>query len=265
VFLGPTNEEVWLLAPINYGAWCSGGTRLFLKRSYDQGETWTDLELLEVEQGLLGKNKPLIEDNFCLIPLEREAIWSATFLRSGNGGRDWELVGDLGKAAGAHLIQPTIVRLGNGQLMAYMRSQENYIFASYSEDEGSTWTLPKATHLPNNNSGIDMVRLASGRLVLVHNPTQLQAGLDKLEVGWPTQMPVGFQAWGPRTPLVVTVSDDEGETWKTAMTLEEGPGVYSYPAVIQGTDGTVHITYTYRRTAIRHATITETELNEICK
>lgn len=258
VFLGPEPGAVWLLAPVNYGErWCSGGTFLFLKRSYDGGRTWTDLELLVERKGLLGKNKPLVRERLCLIPVEWEATWSATFLRSEDSGRTWEIVGDLGRAAGAHLIQPAVVELSDGSLMAYMRSQEGHIFVSYSQDLGRSWTKPQPTSLPNNNSGIDLVRLYSGNLVLVYNPTSVVPGMEKLDPAWPKDMPVEFNAWGPRTPLVAALSTDEGRTWPYQLVLEEGPGEYSYPAVIQAQDGTIHITYTYRRKAIRHVQLTE--------
>lgn len=260
VFFNPEEKAVWLIAPVNYEAWCSGGTRLFLKRSYDGGRTWTDLELLIEQKGILGKNKPLIIGSLCILPVEREATWSAAFLRSEDGGRTWELVGDLGREAGAHLIQPTIVMLADGTLLAYMRSQENYIFKSISKDLGRTWSKAEPTPLPNNNSGIDMVRLQSGNLALVYNPTQIDRSLNKLDPGWPSVMPIGFDIWGPRTPLEIALSEDEGENWPHRLTLEDGPGVYSYPAIIQGKDGTIHITYTYRRRAIRHVTLIEEEI-----
>ncbi|MBC7099321.1 exo-alpha-sialidase [Candidatus Bipolaricaulota bacterium] len=257
VFLGP-DGAVWLIAPVNYSErWCSGGTYLFLKRSYDGGRTWTDLELLIERKGLLGKNKPLVEGKFILLPVEWEETWSATFLRSQDGGRTWEICGDLGRAAGAHLIQPTVVRLPDGRILAYMRSQEGRIFASYSADGGRTWSRPEPTPLPNPNSGIDMARLRSGALVLVYNPTEPVPRAHKLHPAWPRRMPVGFDVWGPRTPLVAALSRDGGRTWPWRVVLEDGEGEYSYPAVIQAADGTIHVVYTYRREAIKHVILSE--------
>jgi alpha-L-rhamnosidase len=51
----------------------------------------------------------------------------------------------------------------------------------------------------------------------------------------------------------VAISDD-GEHWRHLLTLEDGPiSEYSYPAIIQGRDGTVHLIYTWRRERICHA------------
>ena len=46
-----------------------------------------------------------------------------------------------------------------------------------------------------------------------------------------------------------------GKTWKAALVLEDQPGEYSYPAVIQTNDGMVHITYTWKRQRIKHVVI----------
>ena len=259
IFVGPRPSEVWLVAPVSYGEWCGGSTRLFMKRSYDEGSSWKDLELLVAEKGILGKNKPFIRDNLCILPVEQEHTWNSKFLRSEDYGESWELLGDLGNDAGVRIIQPTVVQLNDGSLLAYMRSQENYIYQSRSNDIGRSWSKAEPTELPNNNSGIDMVRLASGNLVLVYNPTQLVTDKQQRDSGLPEHM-AGFTTWGPRTPLVAALSEDEGNSWPYQVVLEDGPGVYCYPAVIQGKDRMIHIVYTYQRTAIRHVAIEENEL-----
>lgn len=290
LFVGP-DGGVWLLAPINYGRWCQGGTLLFVKRSYDNGETWTDLELFLERRGVLGKNKPVfLEPEIWIIPAEHEEKWEVTFLRSEDNGHSWQLVDCPGK--GARLHQPTIVQLSSGELLAYMRSWEGWVYETRSYDTGRSWLPAAPTPLPNNNSGIDMVRLHSGRLALALNPVALGPDGD-LTIDRPAdkdqETPLDVEAlgradeeeirrliageksrraervnryppWGPRTPLSIAISEDEGQSWQISLVLEKAEGEYSYPAIIQHSDGTIHVLYTYHRDRIKHVCLREEEL-----
>jgi predicted neuraminidase len=59
--------------------------------------------------------------------------------------------------------------------------------------------------------------------------------------------------------LSVALSAD-GKTWKDVLVLENEPGEYSYPAIIQAGDGTVHITYTWKRLRLRHVVVDPKDL-----
>ena len=55
-----------------------------------------------------------------------------------------------------------------------------------------------------------------------------------------------------REMINVAVSDN-GVDWKPALTLDrEEKAEFSYPAVIQASDGSVHITYTWKRSKVQH-------------
>ncbi|HLV37602.1 MAG TPA: sialidase family protein, partial [Spirillospora sp.] len=59
-----------------------------------------------------------------------------------------------------------------------------------------------------------------------------------------------------RTPLRVAWSTED-ETWPHGRTLEDGPGEFSYPTLLQSADGDVHLVYTYRREHIQYACFDE--------
>jgi predicted neuraminidase len=138
-------------------------------------------------------------------------------------------IGELNPAMTTGLIQPTVIPLGGQHLRFYARSTGNIgrICVSDSTDEGRTWTVPRPLNVPNPNSGIDLVALRDGRIVLIYNDTTTG-----------------------RTPLNLAVSRD-GEHFTNFRTLESEPGEYSYPAIIQARDGSLLATYTWQRRRIR--------------
>jgi predicted neuraminidase len=208
--------------------------------SEDQGRTWAAPERLP--DGILGpiKNKPVhLSDGSILSPSSTEHDgWRVHLERSVDEGKSWQFIGPLDEEEGFEAIQPTVLIHGPEQLQILCRSRAGVVAQSWSTDNGLTWTPLAATNLPNPNSGIDGVTLNDGRHLLVYNH------VGKEEGKW----------GGPRSPLNVAVSDD-GENWQQVLVLEDQPGEYSYPAVIQAPDGMVHITYTYQRLSIKHVIV----------
>jgi len=52
--------------------------------------------------------------------------------------------------------------------------------------------------------------------------------------------------------MMTALSLDEGRTWTGRHDLETEEGRYSYPTLMQASDGWVHLVYTWRRLRIRH-------------
>ena len=140
-----------------------------------------------------------------------------------------------GTVAESHIEPvPTILFHPNNTLQALGRTREGRIFTIWSHDEGKTWGEMTLTKLPNPNSGIDAVTLKDGMQLLVYNHNPNEKG---------------------RSPLNVAVSKD-GIHWDAALVLENQKGPqFSYPAVIQTSDGLVHITYTWERKRIKHVVV----------
>ena len=221
--------------------------------STDEGKSWSKPRRLGKSDklgagnpNLIGpvKNKPIqLPDGSILCPSSTEHRgWRVHFerLRLNESTGQWrvvEVIGPINDARRFNAIQPTILVHPGQTLQILCRTQEGVIAQSWSRDGGETWSALSATELPNPNAGIDAVTLADGRHLLVYNHTR-RGG----------RFPRG------RNMLNVALSSD-GKSWRPILTLERSRSEFSYPAVIQTSDGKVHITYTYRRQSVKHVVI----------
>jgi len=216
--------------------------------SNDGGKTWSPPQ--DLPEGFLGpiKNKPvLLENGVLLCPSCTETgAWKAHFEITKDFGKTWQYIGPINDGITIHTSQPTILKYKDGRLQILCRTQERAIAESWSLDNGKTWSPFVKSSLPNNNSGIDAVTLRDGSQLLVYNHVLPADSLPKGK--------------GARTPLNIAVSKD-GKIWYAAVVLEDSPiGQYSYPSVIQSSDGKVHIVYTWRRKAIKHVVVDSQQL-----
>ena len=204
--------------------------------STDGGETWS--ASVRLPDPILGpiKNPPVQLANGTIIsPSSTESdepvpVWQVHFEISNDNGQTWQKVGPVA-SNGFNAIQPTILVHPDGRLQALCRSQQDVIVETWSNDNGQTWSPLAATSLPNPSAGIDGTTLSDGRFALAYNPTTTG-----------------------RTPLVVALSHD-GVNWDEITVLEDTPGQFSYPTLIQTDDGRLHVTYSWKIEAIRHAVI----------
>lgn len=209
------------------------------KLSSDNGLNWS--EKISLPEGMLGpiKNKALSLPNGKIIyPTSVEYSsdnWKAFMESSEQDFTGWSRTsidnGDF------NAIQPTLFFI-NGRIEALCRTQEGTIAKTISVDLGNTWSKLEGTTLPNNNSGIDGIALEDGLRLLVCNP--ITGGRNKLSI----------------------MGSFDGEQWRTMLTLEDQPtGEYSYPAIIHRRNGTLDISYTYRRESIKHVNLRIIEKN----
>lgn len=157
-----------------------------------------------------------------VLPLYTDTYSFSIMAISDDHGATWKASEPL---IGFGNIQPAVLERKDGTLVAYMRENglSGRVRVCESTDQGNTWGTVYSSELLNPGSGLDAVRLASGRWIMIHN--------DTLE---------------GRNRLALSYSDDEGKSWKHGRYLENQPsGSYHYPAVIQTRDGLVHAVYSY--------------------
>jgi predicted neuraminidase len=209
------------------------------------------------------------DDSAVMISSDRGATWTSH---------------DVPESVGC--VHMNIVRGAGDALVAFFRSRwADNVYRSVSRDGGRHWSPPAPTPLPNNNSSIQVVRLADGHLAIAFNDSSAaqatgrrESLYDEIEDEEPAAAaaaPVRARArtafWGaPRAPLTVALSEDDGITWPRRRNLEVGDGYcmtndsagrrnreYSYPSICQTADGAIHVAYTVFRQKIRYARIAE--------
>ena len=212
-----------------------------MMRSTDGGQSWSKSEKLP--DGILGpiKNKPvLLQDGTLLCPSSSEHDgWRVHFEMTKDAGRTWSKTPAINDGKEFSAIQPSVLFHPDGRLQILCRSKNGYVLEAFSTDQGKSWSPLKKTSLPNPNSGTDALTLKDGRQLIVYNHVTKRS-----------------RQWGgDRSPLNIALSKD-GKNWKQLMALEEEPKQeFSYPAVIQGSDGRIHITYTWKRQRIKYASL----------
>lgn len=141
--------------------------------------------------------------------------------RSTDLGRTFHVIGNAHAEKGS-FDEHMILEQSNGRLAVYIRAVYG-IAVSYSYDGGKTWTPGEDSKLGGPNSRFAIRRLKSGRVLLINH-----------------------YKFSGRNNLTAFLSEDDGETWKYSLLIDERNDV-SYPDVAEGNDGYIYITYDRER------------------
>lgn len=212
--------------------------------SYDRGRSFRDRRRLP--EDILGpiRCKPiLLPGNVLLAGSSSEHDgWTVHLekvpLVHGQPSDAWKQIGPIHTKQEFNAIQPTFLQHADGSLQVLCRTRSGAVSSSRSNDGGENWSPMTEIDLPNNNSGVDAVTLADGRHLLIYN-----------------HLGSGRTGWGKRGMLNLAISDDGTEWRKVGVLEQEVDAEFSYPAIIQSSDGQVHATWTWKRTKVKHAVI----------
>lgn len=271
LFLGP-DGAVWCMYTAQLGRIPGKNNMQYTsqvrcQKSFDGGKTWGDYETIFPEEGTFSRQPIQVLKNgrwiygswICTDAVDGLAGDPSAFRISDDQGKTWRMV-MMPKSNGR--VHATVVELDDGHLVAFMRSREaDFIYRSESFDFGDSWSEPKPTVLPNNNSSISAIRTQSGRIAIAYNPTCVSEDM-RSKCAWP----------GLRCPVAVALSEDGGLTFPMIRWMERGEGYigdenktnnkqYEYPYIMQSADGRLHLTYAaFTRKAVKYVSFTEADV-----
>lgn len=263
---------LWLFYTSQAGDAGQADAQVLSQKSADGGKMWSAPQVALGRAGSFDRQPLVVAGDAWLFPVYftpgMDASDTSAVEITRNQGRTWKECAIPGSNG---LVQPDVVELAPHSFIAFFRSRyADWVYSSRSED-GCAWNPPAATHVPNNNSSIQVALLPNGHLVMAFN--NMQAGTTR-----------GKARSAARWPLSVALSTDGGKTWPWVRDVDIGAGLpqeempetiagvnvrgemrdflehridYSYPSIVEMEDGTIGMAYTYRRQTIKYAAFDE--------
>lgn len=148
--------------------------------------------------------------------------YTVACLLSDDQGLTWRRSSEITVDTPRGVMEPQIVETSPGRLFCLFRTKGGCLYQAESVDAGATWSASTPTALPSPESIARMIRLRSGRVLVVWN-----------NVSSVTQH--------PRHPLSAAVSCDGGGTWSAPRVLadETGANQLSNHGIVQLDDGRI--------------------------
>lgn len=268
---------------VSLGGWA--GSSITTMTSHDEGETWEPARRLITSPFLnistLVKSPPVMYTDGTLgLPVYHELVGKfGELLRIDADGDvfDKHRVG----AANDHGLQPVMIIEGPQRaslLMRYAGPAPQRVLRSTTDDAGAHWSAPQKTTLPNPNAAVSALRLSDGQVLAVLN--HQEESRDSLSlmlsadhgVTWrevyrlEDQRDVGGQgidaaAFAQRAATLVEQSDARAVPQVAEFVASaKGPACrgercgfeFSYPYLLQASNGDIHLVYTWNRAFIKH-------------
>ncbi|MCM3213843.1 sialidase family protein [Niallia taxi] len=256
-FFHAPDKSVWLIYTSQEGRQPNKDNMQFTsiikyQKTYDNGENWTEPEVLFSKPGVFARQTIQVLSNgrwiFSTWVCEDSELGltndPTVFQVSDDEGLTWKEV-RMPESNGR--VHANVIELEVGHLVAFMRSRfADNIYRSESTDYGDSWTVPEPTILPNNNSSISAIKLNNDAIAIAYNANSAN-NPEKGKVAWP----------GLRNPVVVSVSEDGGNTWPIGRIIEFAEGYigaenktnnsqFEYPTIYQDGKGILHLVYAYK-------------------
>lgn len=279
--------SLWLwMVNVSLGGWA--GSSLSWVRSIDEGLTWSRPRRLVTSPFLnistLPKGAPVqMTDGKVMLPVYHEFFTKfAELLQLDASGK----VVDKIRIPGSRTdLQPVIIASNLNDAQVYMRSgSAAAVMMSSTQDGGKTWSVSQPTTWPNPDSAVAGVAMGDATQWLALNPgrsNREQLALMQTRLGgsfegqalWRVEASASPNArlsrpqyehlLGRELALAGVEPAQLRAYVASAMRQlchnQECAQEYSYPYLLKGRDGSLHLIYTWHRTRIKHVRLDPTQ------
>lgn len=227
--------------------------QLWCTRSFDNGKTWVDNK--KILDGYNAEFFGFIQTKTGRVIASVEHLisspgrWICFSIYSDDEGKTWEKsniidIGGKGHHSGA--MEPTLAELSDGKLLMLIRTNLDWFWQAISEDNGTYWRTIMRSNIDASSAPGYLLRLKSGRLVLVWNRVDPEKG--KYPRGLPNP-DCGEEincSWH-REELSISFSEDDGRTWLKPIVIARQKGQISYPYIFERRKGEIWISASWIR------------------
>lgn len=223
------------------------GGGLYSIRSLDGGRTWTGRR--KIIDGCLANYFGFIQTKsgriIAVVPLlmRKPGRWVVRSVFSDDEGLTWGYgnIIDLG-GHGHHdgSLEPSITELSDGRIYMLIRTNHDRFWHAFSDDGGRYFRTLMPTDIDASTSPGMLLRLKSGRHVLVWNRLNPSDGSC-----WPKSDKAHFSEFPAswyREEIAIAVSDDDTATWSKPLVFgRQRGGQISYPYLFERNPGELWI------------------------
>lgn len=267
-----------------------GGKAFGFRTSDDDGRTWSQPELIQLDHGRHFSGTGVIQMTETAAGTWLAGFHHSRMLRGAleNGQRQWSEIREE-KAGSTYLLDELrVLGLNGAHVMAFGRTCAGQLWKMRSADDGRMWDVARPTKLVHPDAPPMLFHLSDGRtlIALHHNravPRSVHEAVhsDWLRMPTPTvaQVAAGnksrhvLQDWVSRAEIWCSLSKDNGATWDEprllfanalAETLPDANSNYQCSYVDLFTDkGRVHFIVPHRWRRVLHLSMAEAALTTL--
>ena len=238
-------ERLWMfVVSVSYGGW--SGSAINYRYSDDGGKSWSKFRRLRTSpffnmSALIRTPCVSKTDGGFILPVYCEFLtkygMTLDFDRNGRMlGRSRIPIEGNGES-----LQPCVVPVAPAVAFSFSRTPTGKMGTSKTTDVGRSWRAESRASVENYNASVAALPLASGRVLLVANAEADRSRLSLYET----------------SSELLTRARETPECWTFLGDLENEPNSeFSYPFFTQTQDGSVYLTYTYKRQTIKLVDLT---------